>query len=351
MGSLEGRRGIIRHVSPRRPASRGIAPGAAPMKGFPLADLKLTVAYGDYEITRAMTDGRVKPEGIELVPDTRFGPRDRHWAMAKEDAFDVCEFNACAYFMARDRGRAWTALPVFCHRRFRHGFVFVNPASGIKTPRDLIGKSIGGTNFQPAGNVWIRGILEEEHGVDHRSIHWFTERGEDIDFTPHDGLTITRLRDDQDLDTMFLNGELDARMEPEFPEPFLAGDPRVARLFENCQAVETEYFKRTGIFPIMHVTVIRREIVDKNPWVVKSLFDAFNKAKDLAYKRVANPRVVPLAFWAYALEEQNRLLGRDPWQYGLTPANRKNLEAAIRYTHMQGLTSRRAPLEELFSIP
>lgn len=313
-----------------------------------MADLRLTVAYGDYEITRAMTDGRVKPEGIELVADTRFGPRDRHWAMAKEDAFDVCEFNACAYFMARDRGRPWTALPVFCHRRFRHGFVFVNPASGIRTPKELIGKRIGGTNFQPAGNVWIRGILEEEHGVDHRSIHWFTERGEDIDFTPHEGLTITRLREDQDLDTMFLSGELDARMEPEFPDPFLAGDPRIARLFDNCQAVETDYYRRTGIFPIMHVTVIKREIVDKHHWVPKSLFDAFNKAKDIAYRRMANPRVPPLAFWAYALEEQNRLLGRDPWQYGLTPANRKNLEAAIRYTHMQGLTSRRAALEELF---
>ncbi len=313
-----------------------------------MADLKLTVAYGDYEITRAMTDGRVKPDGIELAPDTRYGPRDRHWAMARDNAFDVCEFNACAYFMARDRGFPWTALPVFCHRRFRHGFVFVNPASGVKTPKDLIGKRIGGTNFQPAGNVWIRGILEEEFGVPHKSIHWFTERGEDIDFTPREGLRITRIREDQNLNDMLLNGEIDARMEPEFPEPYLSGDPRCARLFDNCKDVETEYFQRTGIFPIMHVTVIRKEIVDRHPWVPASLFAAFNKAKDIAYKRVANPRVVPLAFWSYALEEQNRLLGRDPWQYGLTPANRKNLEAAVRFTNMQGLTSRRWPVDELF---
>lgn len=314
-----------------------------------MADLKLTVAYGDYEITRAITDGRIKPDGIELVPDTRYGPRDRHWAMAKDNAFDVCEFNACAYFMARDRGFAWTALPVFCHRRFRHGFVFVNPASGIKTPKDLIGKRIGGTNFQPAGNVWIRGILEEEYGVDHKSVHWFTERGEDIDFTPHEGLKISRIRADQNLDDMLLSGEIDARMEPEFPEPFLAGDPRCVRLFGDCKDVELEYFQRTGIFPIMHVTVIKQEIVDKHPWVPASLFAAFNKSKEIAYKRVANPRVVPLAFWSYALEEQNRVLGRDPWQYGLTPANRTNLEAAIRFTNMQGLTSRRWAVDELFA--
>ena len=314
-----------------------------------MPDLRLTVAYGDYEITRAMTDGRIKPDGIELVADTRYGPRDRHWAMAKDNAFDVCEFNACAYFMARNRQFPWTALPVFCHRRFRHGFVFVNPASGIRTPKDLIGKRIGGTNFQPAGNVWIRGILEEEFGVPHRSIHWFTERGEDIDFTPHEGLRISRIRADQDLDAMLLSGEIDARMEPEFPGPFLAGDARCVRLFDNCKDVELEYFGRTGIFPIMHVTVVKQEIIDRHPWVAKSLFDAFNKAKDIAYIRVANPRVVPLAFWSYALEEQNRLLGRDPWQYGLTPANRNNLEAAIRFTHMQGLTSRRASVDELFT--
>lgn len=314
-----------------------------------MADLKLTVAYGDYEITRALTDGRVKPEGIELVPDTRYGPRDRHWAMAKDNAFDVCEFNACAYFMARDRGFPWTALPVFCHRRFRHGFVFVNPASGIKTPADLVGKRIGGTNFQPAGNIWVRGILEEEYGVSHKEIHWFTERGEDIDFAPAPGLRITRIRDDQSLDDMLLSGELDARIEPEFPKPFLAGDPRIVRLFEDYKDVEQDYYRRTGIFPIMHVTVIKRQIVDEHPWVPASLFAAFDKAKTIAYRRVENPRVVPLAWWSHALEEQRKVLGPDPWQYGLTPANRSNLEAARRYTFKQGLMSREMPLDELFS--
>jgi 4,5-dihydroxyphthalate decarboxylase len=316
-----------------------------------MADLKLTVAFGDYEITRALTDGRVKADGIELVPDTRYGSRERHWAMAKENAFDVCEFNACAYFMARDRDYPWTALPVFCHRRFRHGFVFVNPHSGIRAPADLGGKRVGGTNFQPAGNVWIRGILEEDYGVPHKSIDWFTERGEDIDFEPAPGLRITRIGDHQSLHEMLLVGELDALIEPEIPEPFTEGDPRIVRLFADYKTVEQEYFDRTKIFPIMHVTVLKREIVEAHPWVVASLFEAFERAKTIAYHRVENPRVVPLAWFQDALEEQRRVLGRDPWQYGLTPQNRANLEAAIRHTHAQGLISRRLSVDELFVAP
>lgn len=313
-----------------------------------MSDLKLTLACGDYEITRPLTDGTVKAEGIEFVPDTRYGARDRHWAMAKDNAYDVCEFNAPAYIMARDRGFAWTALPVFAHRRFRHGFIFVNPKSGIKQPSDLIGKRVGGTNFQPAGNVYMRGVLEEEYGVPHDSIHWFTERGEDIDFEPHKGLKIDRIKAGQTLDAMLLSGELDARLEPEYPQPFLDGDPRCVQLFADPKPVEIEYYKRTGIFPIMHVTVVKREVVDKNPWVVKSLMDAFEKAKAIAMKRVENPRVNPLAFWAHAWFEQKRLLGPDPWQYGLTPSNRKTLEKLVKYTRMQGLISREWGVDELF---
>lgn len=310
--------------------------------------LKLTLACGDYEITRPLTDGTVQAEGIEFVSDTRYGAKERHWAMARDDAYDVCEFNAPAYVMAKDRGRAWTAIPVFAHRRFRHGFIFVNPGSGIHEPRDLIGKRIGGTNFQPAGNVFMRGLLEEEYGVPHNSITWFTERGEDIDFEPHPGLNIHLIRDDQTLDAMLLSGELDARLEPEYPQPFLDGDPRCVQLFADPKQVETDYYKRTGIFPIMHVTVVKQEVVDKNPWVVGSLMKAFNEAKAIAMRRVENPRVNPLAFWAHAWFEQQHLMGKDPWQYGLTPANRKTLEKIVKYTRMQGLISRDWSIDELF---
>ncbi len=311
--------------------------------------LKLTLACGDYELTRPLTDGTVQAEGVEFVPDTRYGAKDRHWAMAKHNAYDICEFNAPAYFMARDRGFAWTALPVFAHRRFRHGFLFVNPKSGIMQPGDLIGKRVGGTNFQPAGNVFMRGVLEEEYSVAHDSITWFTERGEDIDFEPHKGLRIERIPEGKTLDGMLLSGELDARLEPEYPQPFLDGDPRCVQLFADPKAIEIDYFKRTGIFPIMHVTVIKQEVVDNNPWVVKSLMDAFEKAKTIAMKRVDNPRVNPLAFWAHAWFEQKRLMGPDPWKYGLGPENRRTLDKAIAYTKMQGLISRTWTCDELFA--
>jgi 4,5-dihydroxyphthalate decarboxylase len=310
--------------------------------------LELSLACGDYEITRPLAESAVKADGIDLTVLTGAGSRERHWRMARNNEYDVCEFNACAYFMARDRGVRWTAIPVFTHRRFRHGFIFINTTKGIMQPSDLLGRKVGGTNFQPAGSIWARGILEEFFGVPHQKLTWITERAEDIEFTPPPGLKIEMIPQQKSLDDMLAEGELDAMISPTFPRPFLKKDKRVERLFPNYKEVETDYFRRTGIFPIMHVTVIRQEIVDQHPWVAASLVRAFNEAKRIAYERVRNPRVVPLAWFSAAWEEQNELLGRDPWAYGLGAANRKNLEAAIRYTHQQGLIRREIPLAELF---
>jgi 4,5-dihydroxyphthalate decarboxylase len=310
--------------------------------------LELSFACGDYELTRPLAEGAVQPDGIELTVLTGAGSRERHWRMARGNEYHVCEFNSCAYFMARDRGVPWTAIPVYTHRRFRHGFVFINTTKGIKAPADLIGRKVGGTNFQPAGNIWARGILEEFFGVSHKKLTWITERPEDIEFTPPPGLKIERTPQGKSLDDMLLEGEIDAMISPSFPRPFLKGDKRIARLFPNYKQVEADYFRATGIFPIMHVTVVRREIIEQHPWAAASLVQAFDEAKRLAYERVRNPRVVPLAWFSAAWEEQNDILGRDPWVYGLGAANRKNLETAIRYTHQQGLIRREIPVDELF---
>lgn len=310
--------------------------------------LELSFACGDYEITRPLAEGAVKPDGIELTVLTGAGSRERHWRMARGNEYDICEFNACAYFMARDRGVPWTAIPIFTHRRFRHGFVFINTSKRIRQPSDLIGHKVGGTNFQPAGNIWARGILEEFFAVPHQKLTWITEREEDIEFDAPPGLKIERIPRGKSLDDMLAAGELDAMISPSFPRPFLQGDKRIARLFPNYKEVEIEYFRTTGIFPIMHVTVVRRDIVEAHPWVPASLVRAFDEAKRIAYERVRNPRVVPLAWFSAAWEEQNEILGRDPWAYGLGAANRKNLETAIRYTHQQGLIRREIPLAELF---
>jgi 4,5-dihydroxyphthalate decarboxylase len=310
--------------------------------------LRLTVACGDYEIVRAIKDGFVQADGLELVLLTEMGPRERHWRLARKMEFDVCEENVGAYFMARDQGKELTAIPVFMHRRFRHGFVFVNVNAGIKTPKDLIGKRIGSTNFQPASNIWMRGILEEHYGVPHQENTWIVERSEDVPFDPPPGLRIEMKTGDRTLSDMLADGELPAMISPTIPAPFARGDRRIARLFSNYKQIEIEYFRQTGIFPIMHVTTIKQEIVDKYPWVATNLVKAFEQAKQVAYRRVANPRMVPLAWVRTAVEEQQEILGPDPWAYGLTPANRKNLETVLRYTHQQGLIGRTFTLDELF---
>ena len=314
-----------------------------------MAKLRLTVACGDYDIVRAFKEGAVQADGLDLVFLTEMGPRERHWRMGRKHEFDVCEENVGAYYMIRDRGEPLTAIPVFMHRRFRHGFVFVNSAAGIREPKDLNGKIVGGTNFQPAANIWMRGILEEHYGLKHRSITWLVDRSEDIPFTPPSDLRIEMKNSPKALSDMLADGDIPAMISPTLPKPFIQGDKRIARLFADYKNVEIDYFRQTGIFPIMHVTTVKQEIVDKYPWIPTNLVKAFEASKQLAYKRVANPRMVPLAFVRTAVEEQEAILGKDPWSYGLTPQNRKNLETVQRYAHQQGLIKTIVPLDALFA--
>ncbi len=314
-----------------------------------MAKLRLTVACGDYDIVRAFKEGAVQADGLDLVFLTEMGPRERHWRMGRKHEFDVCEENVVAYYMIRDQGEPLTAIPVFMHRRFRHGFVFVNSAAGIREPKDLNGKTVGGTNFQPASNIWMRGILEEHYGLKHRSITWLVDRSEDIPFTPPSGLRIEMKTSPKSLSDMLADGDIPAMISPTLPRAFVQGDKRIARLFADYKNVEIEYFRQTGIFPIMHVTTVKQDIVDKYPWVPTNLVKAFEASKQLAYKRVANPRMVPLAFVRTAVEEQEAILGKDPWSYGLTPQNRKNLETVQRYAHQQGLIKTIVPLDALFA--
>lgn len=314
-----------------------------------MSKLRLTVACGDYEIVRPLKEGAVEADGLELIFLTGMGPRERHWRLARKMEFDVCEENVGAYFMAHEQGEPLTAIPVFLHRRFRHGFLFVNVNAGIASPKDLVGKRVGGTNYQPAANIWMRGILQEFYGVPHRSITWVVERSEDVPFTPPPDLRIEMKQSAKSLGDMLAEGDLPAMLSPTIPAPFARGDRRIARLFPNYKEIEIAYFRQTGIFPIMHVTTIRRDIVERYPWVATNLVKAFEQAKQLAYRRLENPRMTPLAWVRTALEEQWEILGKDPWSYGLNPANRNNLATVQRYAFEQGLIRRIVPLEELFA--
>jgi 4,5-dihydroxyphthalate decarboxylase len=242
----------------------------------------------------------------------------------------------------------FNALPVFLHRRFRHGFVFINTGKGITKPADLIGKKVGVKSYQTTAVLWLRGMLEEHYGVPHKSIEWFAELDEDVPFKPPTDLKLHRLPDAKSVETMLAEGEIDALLHPDIIEPILTGDPRVGRLFPGYKEEERLYYQRTGVFPIMHVLGLKQEIAERHPWAVPNLFQAFEQAKALTMKRMRNPRLVPLAWYQEAWEEQERILGPDPWQYGLGDQNRKNLETLVGYSHAHGLISRRVPLEELF---
>src|SRR3954452_16844832 len=193
--------------------------------------LRLTIASGDYDIIRPLKEGLVEAAGIELIFLTDMGPRERHWRLARKTEFDICEENVGAYFIARDQDHPISAIPVFLHRRFRHGFVFVNTAAGIRTPKDLIGKQVAGTNFMPAGNIWMRGILEEHYGVPHRELTWVVESSEDIAFAAPADLRIQMKASAKSLSDMLADGDVPAMISPTTPRPFTRGDKRVARLF------------------------------------------------------------------------------------------------------------------------
>ena len=310
--------------------------------------IPLTLACGDYEIVRALKEGIVQPDGIDLTVLTAMDSTTRHWRFLRNRDFDMAEVSSSSYIVARDQGLPFQALPVFLHRRFRHGFVFINTSKGIKTPADLIGRRIGVKSFLVSAVHWMRGILEHEYGVPHKSIEWFAELDEDVEFSPPPGLILHRLPATASIETMLAEGELDAVLHSSLIKPMLRQDPRVARLFPDYKQEEIAYFRKTGIFPIMHVMGVKQEIIDRHPWVAINMFHAFNEAKAIAMRRMENPRIVPLAWYREAWEEQAAVLGPDPWEYGLTPRNRHTLETLVGYSQEQGLIKHKLPLDELF---
>jgi 4,5-dihydroxyphthalate decarboxylase len=310
--------------------------------------LKLTFACGDYEIMRALKEGSVEPEGIELTVLTDMGAAPRHWRFLRRREFDIAELSGAGYIAARDRGLPFRAIPVFPHRRFRHGFIFVNTGKGIAKPTDLVGRRVGTKGFLFTAGVWMRGILEHDYGVPHRSISWLSEREEDVDFTPPPGLDLAQLDEGASLEEMLAAGEIDALLSPDLLRPLAAGDPRVGRLFPDYKQEEITFYRRTGIFPIMHVVGLRQELVERHPWVAINMYKAFEKARFVAMHRMENPRIVPLAWYREAWEEQERILGKDPWQYGLGESNARNLERLVAHACEHGIISRRIPLTELF---
>ena len=310
--------------------------------------LSLTFACGDYEIVRPLIDGNVKVDGVDLTILTDMDSATRHWRFLRNNEFDVAEVSSSSYLSARDNDWPFRAIPVFLHRRFRHGFMFINTTKGISKPSDLIGRRVGVKTLMTSAVLWMRGILQHEYGVPLDSIEWVAEIEDDVNVALPPIIKYSCLPNDKSVETMLAEGELDAVFHSDIIKPFLAHDPRVARLFPDSKAEEMAYYQRTGIFPIMHVVGIRQSLAEQCPWLAINLFRAFNEAKAIAMERMRNPRIVPLAWYRAAWEEQERILGRDPWEYGLTDMNRKTLETLVSYSHEQGLIRIRPTLEQLF---
>ncbi|MFD0689676.1 ABC transporter substrate-binding protein [Actinomadura fibrosa] len=315
--------------------------------------LSLSFACEDYDRIRALRDGRVVPEGIDLNV-VALPVEETFYRQARYREFDVSEMSLSTYLLTLDRpSPPFVALPVFPSRSFRHQSVYVNTAAGLTGPADLRGRRVGLPEYQLTACVWQRGILAEHYGVPVESVRYFTGglsqpgRIEKIGLDLPPKISVTPIGPDQTLSAMLAEGELDAVYCPGTPAGF-GTDPRLGRLFPDFQAEERDYYRRTGIFPIMHTVVIRREVYERHPWIARSLTKAFIQALDLAYTDLAqrNALKVMLPWLEQHLAETLEALGAGYWDYGLE-RNRHVLETFARYSAEQGLAARPRTAEEI----
>ena len=310
---------------------------------------QLSFACGDYDRTRPLIDGRVKPEGLELNWMV-LSPHEIWTRMLDHYEFDASEMSLSSYLISRTLNKPLIAIPVFPARSFRHSFLFVNTKSGINKPKDLEGKRVAQAEFQQTAAVMVRGILQNEYGVDLETIDWFNWYPPRSEVTLHKSYKTASLPSAKVAEGMLEKGELDAMICASMPQVFLEGSPHVKRLFDNPKKEEIAYYQKTKIFPIMHTVVIREELWKADPWIATSLTQAFQQAKQLAYDTLNSklPFNISLAWLREPLREQRELLGDDPWAYGLTK-NKHNVEVLMQYLLEQGLVSKTLTAEEVFA--
>lgn len=320
-----------------------------------MPNLKLSVGCGDYDRTEALRSGVVQPEGIDLTYVPIQSPPEIFARMVKNHAFDFSEMSTSMYLTLRAKEEfPFVALPVFPSKVFRHGFIFVNTGSSIRTAKDLEGKRVGVPEYRQTAAIWIRGILQHEYGVDLDTIQWF-EGGANVPREPD----VLDLRPDREIDIRFIGpekslndmleaGEIDAMIGAR--KPFsLDTSPRVERLFPDYREEEKAYYRKTGIFPIMHTLVVDEALYREHPWVAESMFKAFSQAKEWCLERMRFSGTMRYTLpWLFAdIDEMFEVFGDDPWAYGLEP-NRPALEALIQYLHDQKFLANKVAVEDMF---
>lgn len=314
-----------------------------------MARLTLTFACGYYDLLRPLWEKVVEPAGIDLNIMTMASP-ERHGRMLRHEEFDVCELSLVGYLIAHDQARAFTAIPAFPHRRFRHSYMVKRSGCSIEKPSDLNGKRIGLDTLQNSAGLWMRGILQDYYGLDLRTVEWWCQEPEDVPFEPAGWMQVKRVPKGDNIDNMLLNGDLEASLYPEVLPSIRNGSPKVELLFPDPREAEVDYYRRSGIFPIMHTVVVRNSILEREPWVAVNLLQALQQAKEVCYRRMRDPRSLALVWAKEELEAQRAIFGDDPWPYNLAD-NRPALEAALRYEFEQGMIKKKPMIEELFFPP
>ncbi|WP_329455118.1 ABC transporter substrate-binding protein [Streptomyces sp. NBC_01497] len=319
--------------------------------------LRLTMACGDYDRTRALYEDTIRPDGIDLTY-LRLPVEETFFRMMRHQEFEVAELSLSSYVVSlRQDPSPFVALPVYTSRMFRHSSWYANADAGIESPEDLRGKVVGTPEFQLTACVWMRGIVGDRHGVpfdayEHRTGGQETPgRIEKAKVDLGDSVKIRAVPRDRTLSQMLAEGEIDALVTPRVPSPFAQGDPRVKRIFPDVIGAEKAYYADTGIFPIMHVLVVRRDVYERHPWVAQSLYKAMLEAKQQAYTSMYDTSALrfTLPWLTPQLEEARALLGEDFWSYGLGEDNHRTLSTFLRYHHEQGLSDRLRTPEELFA--
>ena len=322
-----------------------------------MAKLKLSLGCWNYDRTRALADGRVKPDGIELTY-LDMPVEETFFRMLRHQEFDVAELSLSSYTVSLFREKKhFIAIPVFPSRFFRHSCIYVNEKSGIREPRDLAGKRVGTPEYQMTAPVWIRGILQDEYRVPVDSPTYLTggeeepNRSEKLKLDLPPNIRIQPIGPADTLAAMLRDGNIDALYTARMPSTYKAGQPGpVRRLFEDYMEVEQAYYRKTRIFPIMHTVAIKRSVYERHPWVAMSLYKAFAKAQketyDDLYVTAALKAMLP--WLTKHVEDARALMGNDFWPYGFE-ANRETLATFLRYHHEQGLSRQRLEPEALFA--
>jgi 4,5-dihydroxyphthalate decarboxylase len=318
-----------------------------------MSKLKLSVAVGPYDRTRALVDGSVEIDGVEAVCMT-LPPEEIFFRAFRQEAFDICECSLSSFTVKTAAGNSpYVGVPAFVSRMFRHTSIYVR-TDRIKKPADLKGKKVGVPEYQLTANVWARAILEDDHGVKPSDIHWIRGGLEEAGRLEKIAITLpknVRLDDapvGRTLSSMLEVGEIDAFIGPRVPSGF-GRHPNIGWLFADPVAAAKDYYKRTGIFPIMHLVGVRRELAEQHPWLPGAVLKAFEHAKTIALEKLSDTSStkVTLPFVEERLMEARALMGEDFWSYGVAP-NRKTLETFLRHHHAQGLSSRLVTVQDMF---